>query len=96
MITHIRSNSELAELWEEAEEEWQASLDGLLERLDQPNPFEAAPQKPTSEEPPEDFIGYCDICYGVVTERDGLEFTYDDPTADRSLIIRIANAWKTK
>ncbi len=81
LITHIRRNSELAELWEEAEEgeTWQASLDGLLKRLDQSKPYKAAPENPKRDEPPEDFIGYCYICYGMVTERDGLEFTYGDP-----------------
>ena len=81
LIAHIRSNSELADLWAEADENdaWQASLEGLLARLDQSKPFEASPEKPKKEEPPEDFIGYCYICYGMVTERDGLHFTYDDP-----------------
>ncbi|PJI84583.1 uncharacterized protein DUF4259 [Yoonia maricola] len=81
LIIHIRSNSELAALWQESEENdaWQASLDGLLARLDQSKPFKAPAKKAKQEELPEDFIGYCYICYGMVTERDGLLFEYDDP-----------------
>ncbi len=81
LVSHIRSNSELAELWQDSGENdaWQASLDELYARLDETKPFEAPAKKPKKEKLPEGFIGHCYICYGVVTERDGLVFAYDDP-----------------
>ncbi|MEO1746814.1 MAG: DUF4259 domain-containing protein [Pseudomonadota bacterium] len=74
-VSRARSDSELAELWAEEEDEhaeWLKETDALLARLDPSKPYEQPPQ---AKEPklPDDFLGHCMFCYGVVTERDGLE-----------------------
>ncbi|MES0883133.1 DUF4259 domain-containing protein [Roseibium sp. SCP14] len=79
IVKRVRETSELAELWsEEDDAEWQLELDGLLLRLTPSEPYEAPARK---EEPelPEDFLGYCYLCYGMVTERDGINFEYTMP-----------------
>lgn len=75
LIEHVRATSELAELWEDASEEWNASLDALLIRLTPSAPYT---QPEPDRELPADFIGHCYVCYGAVTERDGLAFEYSD------------------
>ncbi|MEM9631514.1 MAG: DUF4259 domain-containing protein [Pseudomonadota bacterium] len=79
IVNRVRENSELAELWsEEDDAEWQLELDGLVLRLTPSEPYEVPTRK---EEPelPEDFLGYCYLCYGMVTERDGINFEYTMP-----------------
>jgi hypothetical protein len=75
LVEHVRTNSELAELWEDEAQEWNDELDALLIRLTPSAAY--TPPKP-KQELPSDFIGYCYICYDAVTERDGLEFQYND------------------
>ncbi|MEM8795063.1 MAG: DUF4259 domain-containing protein [Pseudomonadota bacterium] len=76
LVAHVRSNSELAELWsEEDDEEWQEELDALVVRLTPSQPY-VEPEKPQKPDLPDDFIGYCYICHGMVTERDGFHFEY--------------------
>lgn len=75
LVMHVRSRSELAELWEDDAEEWHEALDALLIRLTPSAPYTPPEPKP---EKPADYIGHCYVCYEAVTERDGLAFEYDD------------------
>ncbi|MES0810109.1 DUF4259 domain-containing protein [Roseibium sp. SCPC15] len=79
IVKRVRTKSELAELWsEEDDAEWQLELDGLLLRLTPSEPYEVTARK-EDPELPEDFLGYCYLCYGMVTERDGINFEYTMP-----------------
>ncbi|MEM9229957.1 MAG: DUF4259 domain-containing protein [Pseudomonadota bacterium] len=75
LVEHVRTNSELAELWEDEAQEWNDELDALLIRLTPSAPY--TPPEP-KRDLPSDFIGHCYVCYGAVTERDGLDFQYND------------------
>ncbi|MEM6636513.1 MAG: DUF4259 domain-containing protein [Pseudomonadota bacterium] len=76
LVARVRKNSELAELWaEEDAEEWLSELDALVVRLSPSLPYDP-PEKPKQPELPDDFLGYCYVCYGMVTERDGLLFEH--------------------
>jgi hypothetical protein len=76
IVARVRKTSELAELWaEEDDTEWQEVLDDLLARLTPSKPYRA-PAKQVQPEVPDDFLGYCYICYGTVTERNGLRFEH--------------------
>ncbi|MFX0546397.1 DUF4259 domain-containing protein [Roseovarius sp. S1116L3] len=75
LVTRIRKSSELAELWEEDNDEWHEALDDLKARLTPSKPYRTA-NKPKRDAMPDDFIGHCYICYGPVTERDGLLFEH--------------------
>lgn len=77
LVSRARETSELAELWAEADDaEWQGVLDDLIIRLTPSIPYEP-PQK-KRDRFPDDFLGHCYICYGMVTERDGLYFEQED------------------
>ncbi|MCV3274407.1 DUF4259 domain-containing protein [Roseobacter sinensis] len=69
LVEHVRTTSELADLWEDETEVWHGSLDALLIRLTPSTPF--TPLEPNLN-PPADFIGHCYVCYESGTERDGL------------------------
>ena len=77
LVARVRDASELAELWaEEDDAEWQAALADLLLRLTPSIPY-SAPETPAAPAPPEipdDFLGYCYVCYGMVTKRNGIYF----------------------
>ncbi|MFX0543011.1 DUF4259 domain-containing protein [Roseovarius sp. S4756] len=75
LVTRIRTSSELAELWEEDSDEWHEALDDLKARLTPSKAYRTSP-KPAPTELPDDFIGYCYICYGQVTEQNGLRFEH--------------------
>ncbi|KIC49555.1 DUF4259 domain-containing protein [Tateyamaria sp. ANG-S1] len=75
LIDHVRTTSELAELWEDDVEEWHEALDALVVRLTPSAPYTPPKQQP---ELPADFLGYCYVCREMVTARDGLEFCFED------------------
>ncbi|MCV3274209.1 DUF4259 domain-containing protein [Roseobacter sinensis] len=75
LVKHVRTRSELAELWDDDAEEWHEALDALLIRLTPSAPYTQPEPKP---ERPADYIGHCYVCHEAVTERDGLAFEYDD------------------
>lgn len=75
LVKHVRTTSDLAELWEDDAVEWRDELDALLVRLTPSEPY--TPPEPKQELPAE-FIGHCYICYEAVTERDGVRFEYND------------------
>lgn len=80
VVARVRDASELAELWDDTEdegEEWRSEIEALLVRLTPSLPYEA-PAPSTEPDKPDDFIGYCLICYGMVTERNGLRFEYSE------------------
>jgi len=79
IVEQIRLNSELARLWaEEDDTQWQKAIEDLSTRLDPSKPYENTP-KLQKAEPPEDFLGYCYKCFGMVTEQNGLHFEHTDP-----------------
>ena len=76
VVKLVRTSSELAEVWAEEEDgEWQQSLDDLILRLSPSKPYKA-PKAKTHEPLPDDFLGYCYLCYGLVTKRDGILFEH--------------------
>jgi hypothetical protein len=78
LVERVRETSELAEAWKEDDaSEWYVVLDDLLQRLT-PSAPNRKPKKKTKPKLPDDFIGYCYICYGMVTERNGIFFEYTD------------------
>lgn len=78
LIARVRDSSELAELWAEDDNtEWQSVLDDLVIRLTPSQPYDA-PEPTKQEELPDDFLGYCYVCYGLVTERNGLTFEHTE------------------
>ena len=79
LVDHVRTTSELAELWDDDLDEWHASLDALLIRVTPEAPYTPPESEPWAELP-DNFIGHCYVCRDVVTERDGLKFDYDDGT----------------
>ncbi|MGZ2256693.1 DUF4259 domain-containing protein [Roseobacter sp. A03A-229] len=78
LVQRVRQSSELAELWaKEDADEWHAILDDLVIRLTPSAPY-APPPKAAQPELPDDFLGYCYICYGMVIERDGIYFEHTE------------------
>lgn len=78
-VERVRDNSELAELWAEEPSEnkkWQKEIKALLKRLDPEQPYRK-PRNKKKDALPDDFLGYCMICNGMVTERDGYNFVVD-------------------
>ena len=60
----------------------------MLLRLTPSLPYDVPIADPTPEKP-DDFIGYCQICYGMVTERNGLrfEFTHEESGLSSTLAV---------
>ncbi len=77
LVKHIRTTSELAQLWEDDREEWDDAIDALLLRLTPSKPY-VLPKKEPAPELPADFLGHCYVCGEIVTARDGFDFWYDD------------------
>ncbi|GAA3855302.1 DUF4259 domain-containing protein [Celeribacter arenosi] len=81
LVARVRETSELAELWAEGEEsEWQMVLDDLILRLTPSIPYKS-PERQESPELPDDFLGYCYVCYGEVTARNGIYFEHTEDGA---------------
>lgn len=83
LVKRVKEKSELAEVWAEEKEErheWQEVLDDLILRLTPSIPYES-PSAIMVSDIPEDFLGYCYICYEIVTERDGITFEYTEEGA---------------
>ena len=85
LVDRVRDSSELAALWaEEDDGEWQEVLDDLILRLT-PSKRYKAPKRLKKTEYPDDFLGHCYVCYGMVTARDGLVFEHTDEFATASV-----------
>lgn len=86
LVARVRDTSELSRLWaEEDDREWQMVLDDLTLRLTPSMPFKA-PKRQKSAELPDDFLGYCYICYGMVTARNGIYFEHAEEGAGISAV----------
>lgn len=81
LVARVRKTSELSELWaEDDDSEWQIVLDDLVLRLTPSIPYEN-PKRQESPELLDDFLGYCYVCYGMVTARNGIYFEHTEDGA---------------
>ncbi|MDX1486066.1 MAG: DUF4259 domain-containing protein [Alphaproteobacteria bacterium] len=76
-VRHVRANSELAELWAEAEDEdWPGAIDDLLQRLDPAVPY--APPPPRDEAIEGEVSGICLICDGTIPAEEIVTVTLEE------------------
>ena len=81
LVARVRQSSELAELWAEGDpSDWHAVLDDLVLRLT-PSAAYDSPTPPETPTLPDDFIGYCYICFKMVTKRNGILFEHTEEGA---------------
>lgn len=87
-VRRVRANSELAELWAEAEEEdWEGAIDDLLNRLDPALPY--TPPPPGDGETFGEIYGHCLLCGGSIPEVDAVtvKMENDDGIVASSLTL---------
>jgi hypothetical protein len=80
-VQSVRAGSELAGLWDEAEDaSWSAAMDGLLHRLDIDKPYSAPEAAPNEPENAGEITSTCHLCYRSVSADDEVAVTIEDLT----------------